>query len=66
MRQQVDFTKGKIVGPLLWFAVPILFALFLQANTGIAVSHWAWNSVFDRAADTAVLRVHGGCEKEAF
>lgn len=34
MKQQADFTKGKIIGPLLWFAVPILFALFLQAMYG--------------------------------
>lgn len=34
LKQQANFTKGKIVGPLLWFAVPILFALFLQAMYG--------------------------------
>ena len=30
----MDFTKGPIVGPLLRFSMPILFALFLQALYG--------------------------------
>lgn len=34
MKGQTDFTKGRIVVPLLQFAVPILFALFLQAMYG--------------------------------
>lgn len=29
-----DFTKGRILGPLVAFAVPVLFALFLQAMYG--------------------------------
>lgn len=29
-----DFTQGKIAGPLLLFALPVLFALFLQAMYG--------------------------------
>ena len=34
MNQRNDFTKGKILGPLLSFAMPVLFALFLQAMYG--------------------------------
>ena len=34
MAQTKDFTKGKILGPLVRFAVPVLFALFLQAMYG--------------------------------
>ena len=30
----MDFTRGPIVGPLLKFSMPILFALFLQALYG--------------------------------
>ena len=31
---QEDFTSGRIMAPLLRFAVPVLFALFLQATYG--------------------------------
>ena len=34
MEQRIDFTSGKIVGPLLKFAGPVLLALFLQAMYG--------------------------------
>ena len=34
MERQIDFTSGKIVTPLLKFAVPVLFALFLQSMYG--------------------------------
>ncbi|MCR5215224.1 MAG: MATE family efflux transporter [Eubacterium sp.] len=34
MEDRIDFTKGKIVLPLLKFAGPVLFALFLQAMYG--------------------------------
>ena len=34
MNKQLDFTEGKILAPLLQFAVPVLFALFLQAMYG--------------------------------
>ena len=34
MEHTMDFTKGPIVGPLLRFSMPILFALFLQALYG--------------------------------
>ena len=34
MEQQTQFTEGKILGPLLKFAVPVLFAMFLQAMYG--------------------------------
>ena len=34
MKRNLDFTTGKIVGPLLRFAVPVLLALFLQALYG--------------------------------
>ncbi len=34
MERKVDFTQGKIVGPLFRFAGPILFALFLQSLYG--------------------------------
>ena len=30
MERNIDFTSGKIVLPLLKFALPVLFALFLQ------------------------------------
>lgn len=34
MHKRNDFTQGKILGPLLSFAMPVLFALFLQAMYG--------------------------------
>ena len=34
MNKRNDFTQGKILGPLLSFAMPVLFALFLQAMYG--------------------------------
>ncbi len=34
MKEQVDFTKGRILAPLLKFAMPVLFALFLQSMYG--------------------------------
>ena len=34
MKKQTDFTEGKILGPLLMFVLPVLFALFLQAMYG--------------------------------
>ena len=34
MEHTMDFTKGPIIGPLLKFSMPILFALFLQALYG--------------------------------
>ena len=34
MKKQTDFTEGAILGPLLLFVVPVLFALFLQAMYG--------------------------------
>ncbi|MCR5417172.1 MAG: MATE family efflux transporter [Pseudobutyrivibrio sp.] len=34
MEKRIDFTTGKIVGPLLRFAGPVLLALFLQAMYG--------------------------------
>lgn len=34
MKKQNDFTEGKILGPLLMFVLPVLFALFLQAMYG--------------------------------
>ncbi|MBO4457460.1 MAG: MATE family efflux transporter [Butyrivibrio sp.] len=34
MERQIDFTTGKIVRPLLKFALPVLAALFLQAMYG--------------------------------
>ena len=34
MKHTMDFTSGPIVGPLLKFSIPILFALFLQALYG--------------------------------
>ena len=34
MSQNHNFTEGPILGPLLRFAVPVLFALFLQAMYG--------------------------------
>ena len=38
-----NFTEGKIIGPLLEFTLPILFAVFLQAMYGavdLAVVGW--------------------------
>ncbi len=32
--KEIDFTKGKIVGPLIRFAIPVFMALFLQALYG--------------------------------
>ena len=34
MERNIDFTSGKIVGPLLRFVGPVLFALFLQSMYG--------------------------------
>jgi putative MATE family efflux protein len=34
MKEQVNFTEGKIIGPLMRFAMPVMFALFLQAMYG--------------------------------
>ena len=34
MEHQIDFTEGKIVAPLLKFALPVLVAIFLQAMYG--------------------------------
>ena len=34
MEKRIDFTSGRIVGPLLKFAGPVLLALFLQAMYG--------------------------------
>lgn len=34
MKEKTNFTEGKIMQPLLLFAVPVLFALFLQAMYG--------------------------------
>ena len=34
MEQKNSFTKGKILKPLILFAIPVLFALFLQAMYG--------------------------------
>lgn len=36
MRTQTDFTEGKILGPLLKFSLPVLFAMLLQAMYGAA------------------------------
>ena len=34
MNQENTFTSGKILKPLILFAMPVLFALFLQAMYG--------------------------------
>ncbi len=34
MEKKTTFTEGKILGPLILFALPVLFALFLQAMYG--------------------------------
>ncbi len=34
MNKELDFTEGKILSPLLRFAIPVLFALFLQSLYG--------------------------------
>ncbi len=34
MEKHIDFTEGKILEPLLKFAIPVLFALFLQSLYG--------------------------------
>lgn len=34
MKKNLDFTEGKILSPLLRFAMPVLFAIFLQAMYG--------------------------------
>ena len=34
IRKEIDFTSGPILKPLLRFAIPVLFALFLQAMYG--------------------------------
>ena len=34
MDRHIDFTEGKILGPLLRFVLPVLFAMFLQSLYG--------------------------------
>ena len=34
MTNEKNFTEGKIIGPLMKFALPVMFALFLQAMYG--------------------------------
>ena len=34
MNREKNFTEGKIIGPLMLFAMPVMFALFLQAMYG--------------------------------
>ena len=34
MNKQHNFTEGRIIGPLMRFAIPVMFALFLQAMYG--------------------------------
>ncbi len=34
MTNEKNFTEGKIIGPLMMFALPVMFALFLQAMYG--------------------------------
>lgn len=34
MERNTTFTEGKILQPLILFAMPVLFALFLQAMYG--------------------------------
>lgn len=34
MTNDKNFTEGKIIGPLMKFALPVMFALFLQAMYG--------------------------------
>ena len=41
----INFTEGRIVGPLLRFALPVMFALFLQSMYGVVCS-----TLFRRAA----------------
>ena len=39
MSNQKNFTEGKILGPLLKFAIPVLLALFLQSLYGAVDSN---------------------------
>lgn len=34
MDRHIDFTEGKILGPLIRFVLPVLFAMFLQSLYG--------------------------------
>lgn len=52
-----DFTKGKIVGPLMAFAIPVLFALLLQAMYG-AVDLFIVGR-FGSAADVSAVSTGG-------
>ena len=51
-----DFTEGKIVGPLLRFVFPIMFALFLQSLYG-AVDLLIVGKFSDAASVSAILMV---------
>ncbi len=53
METHIDFTKGKIVGPLLKFVGPVMIALFLQAMYG-AVDLMIVGQ-FARAADVSAV-----------
>jgi putative MATE family efflux protein len=48
MTRTIDFTRGRIVGPLVRFAGPVLLAMFLQALYGavdlLVVGHFASNA----------------------
>jgi len=48
-----QFTEGKILFPLVWFALPVLLALFLQAMYG-AVDLWVVGR-FGSAADVSAV-----------
>ena len=49
MQEKHSFTEGKILSPLIYFALPVLLALFLQAMYG-AVDLWVVGK-FAQAAD---------------
>ena len=53
MTQEQNFTQGKIAGPLLKFALPVLLAMFLQALYG-AVDLWVVGRFSDAVDVSAV------------
>ena len=53
MAKITDFTTGKILGPLFRFAMPVLFAMFLQGlyGAGDRLNHGRYADCRDQYCD---------------
>lgn len=61
MKQQDNFTQGRVFAPLIRFALPVLFALFLQALYG-AVDLLVVGQFGEEKADVFVSAVSTGSQ----